>query len=318
MQLPQFGTIFVVSLLLISCSSTEKFSNEQSQFRAPSSDQNLAIFANCGPSLGVFMQSLNGIYGPEDFPIQLIYPYEKIYPGKVHRESLAFRHWRHLTPEHIPDEAFNAHYISRAEWEQNLAERAGYAVSHAETHTLVGELRGLDNCPACQRRFQAALSDTRLKSIKLEKYLQLPNAKSLVNLLKAQSLTSQELLSKLKIDPELHLGKVEEIAGAIKRPQSNKYLVDSSGTSFVFSAQDQEKIAVFFSLPPTEEFTHPQLANLLYADRAELPLLVGAGYFEAAIENGALIIRSDVGLPMLNTSVLDFTSYFSKYVGLLK
>jgi hypothetical protein len=261
------------------------------------------------------LKRVHGVYGVQDYPIEVLHPAERVHPGRVNTESLAFRQWRYHTPESIPDEAFNAHYMTRAELEQSLAMRAGYAAVQAEDARLADIAEGA-LCVACRSRLEAAAAQEGFKGVAAERYLNMPGAGDMLAKAKAQAGSGQGFLDRIGVNAELSAAKVEEVARNMQGGLSHKYLLDSNGKAYLFTAADQRLIMEAAGIPLTDGLSHPQLASLVFGDAPAGRKLVGIGYFEARVEAGRTVIRTDVDLPMLNTQNLDFASYFRDYAGL--
>lgn len=271
----------------------------------------------CWP-LYAALRGHHGVYGKRDFPIELLYPNEVVYPNKIHRESLAFRQWRHNTPENIPDEAFNAHYMTREQLEQDLARKAGFASAHAKDAILNTKTEELAKLPgACRAILEAAASQTGLfKSIPLSRYLKLPGAQEMLLKAKTHSGTANVFLKKIGVDPKMNLKKVQEASQNSVQGFSHKYFVDSYGQAYLFTASEQKKILESLGVPLSEGVNHPQLASLIFGEMQVERELLGVGYFEVEAPSTQLLIKTDVNLPMMNTKVIDFSAYFKSFLGL--
>jgi hypothetical protein len=262
----------------------------------------------------------HGIYGAGDYPIELIHPGVQVQPGRINRDSLAFRQWRFHTPEQIPDEAFNTHYMTREQLERSLAEKAGYASAHAEVvkpADLAAPTTSL--CAACGARLQAAAQGPAFMAMPASKYVTLLKAPEV--LAKAVEIdgTGAKFLAKAGVDPTLTLSKVQSMASEASGGLSHKYVMDDTGQVFLFSAADQRRIMDRLGMPASSGLTHPQLATLAMSELPAGRKIVGIGYFNTALEAGRPIIKADGPEEFnhtLNADGLDFPQYFRDYVGL--
>ncbi len=256
------------------------------------------------------------IYGAADFPIETLYPNELIYPGKINRGSLAFRTWRYKTPEHIPDEAFNSHYLSNEDALLSLAQKAGYSSSESITAKLSAPSTSTKALPlACQEQLSLAQKSGKLKAIPAEKYKIMPGYANLVELAKAKFSSVKGMLNSLNINPEFSAKKVSSIDTQRTQRVSHKYFVDGAGTAFLFTADEQSKLVSALGLDPSTTLSHQQLASLIFAEgRSKNTQLIGIGYFNVIESNGIRVIETDKDLPMMNTNILDFSKYFTNYI----
>jgi hypothetical protein len=167
-----------------------------------------------------------------DFPIEEYYPNVQVKNGYIPRGSKAFILWRQKTASHIPDSAFNYHYMTN----ERIAEEIGGMVNVKKTQTVV--VNGVkilgDLHPDAHAMLEKYYADPSSKQ------LALPTSKKVRPVAIEKYGSPQKMFEQIGITLELTDARLRNILST--NQNEVRFIIDANGKVYAWTEAESLKI----------------------------------------------------------------------------